>query len=68
MSFKNKMPPVKRQGPGMPSITGTYGEGESSKLVVRVGDARKQKLDRIASAQGKTSSDLIRAFIDSLEN
>lgn len=56
----------KRPGPGMPSVSGTYGAGKSSALVVRVGDERKAKLEAIAQKRGKSAAELVRDFIDGL--
>lgn len=57
----------KRPGPGMPSVSGTYGAGKSATLVVRVGDERKAKLEAIAQQRGTSPSDMVRNFIDGLE-
>jgi hypothetical protein len=56
----------KRPGPGMPSVSGTYGAGKSASLVVRVGDERKAKLEAVARQRSVSPSDLVREFIDSL--
>lgn len=56
----------KRPGPGMPSVSGTYGEGKSATLVVRVGDARKARLETIAKERGTSPAQLVRGFIDGL--
>ena len=65
-SKDSKKSAPKRPGPGMPSVSGTYGAGKSSSLVVRVGDERKAKLEAIAQQRGKSPSDMVRDFIDAL--